>query len=114
MFHHTGNDFRILSTKHSGTRGHNSVNPDTSYLIGDYYVNEYKALGYDECPIRLICLSTEEEVHICKVFTDIETNESTFRVDPHVVWSRDYKKVCFNGAPRGNRQVFVANIENLL
>lgn len=119
MFHHTGRDFRILSDKYPGTAGHNSVNPDTSYLIGDYYVNEYKALGYDECPIRLIDLNTQEETHITTVFTDLDRSEhedghSAARIDPHVVWSRDYKKVCFNGAPGGNRQVFVADLGGLI
>ncbi len=114
MVHHSGRNFRVLSTRFPGTRGHNSVNPDTSYLIGDYYVREYKALGYDECPIRLINLNSQEEVHICKVFTDLEISESTYRVDPHVVWSRDYKKVCFNGAPGGKRQVFVADLTDVI
>jgi Tol biopolymer transport system component len=112
MVHHSGNDMKVLSKKHLGTRGHNSVTPDTSYLLGDYYVREYKQLGYEECPIRLIDLNTEEEVHITKVFTDLDIDVSTFRVDPHPVWSRDYKKVCFNGAPGGNRQVFVADLSD--
>jgi hypothetical protein len=113
MVHHTGKDFRILSDKFRGS-GHPSVNPDTSYLISDYYVGNYKRLGYDECPIRLINLNAGEEVHICKVFTDMDISESTFRVDPHPVWSRDFKKVCFNGAPGGVRQVFVADLAGLL
>ena len=113
MFHHTGKDFKILSNKHSGS-GHPSVNPDSSYLLSDYYVGEYKKLNYRESPIRLINLNTKEEVHICTVFTDLQIEKSTFRVDPHPVWSRDYKKVCFNGAPEGNRQVFIADINYLI
>jgi hypothetical protein len=114
MVHHSGKELKILSTKFPGTRGHNSVTPDTTYLLGDYYVREYKPLGYDDCPIRLIHLPTEEEVHICKVFTDLDISNNTFRIDPHPVWSQDYSKVCFNGAPGGLRQVFVADLEDLL
>ena len=114
MVHHTGKDFKILSMKYPGTRGHNSVTPDTSYLLGDYYVREYIPLGHTECPIRLINLKTEEEVHICKVFTNLDISSNTFRVDPHPVWSHDFKKVCFNGAPDGKRQVFIADLENLI
>ena len=114
MVHHLTRELKILSTKHPGTRGHNSVTPDTSYLLGDYYVREYKPLGFDECPIRLIDLNTQDEVHICKVFTDLDISTSTYRVDPHPVWSHDYKKVCFNGAPGGIRQVFVADIGHLI
>jgi hypothetical protein len=108
-----GNNFKILSKKHLGS-GHPSVNPDTSYLISDYYVGEYKKMGFKESPIRLIDLNTDEEVHICEVFTDLDISESTFRIDPHVVWSRDYKKVCFNGAPGGNRQVFIADLSDVI
>ncbi|MFC7523594.1 hypothetical protein ACFQRK_06570 [Parapedobacter sp. GCM10030251] len=112
-FHYTGSDFKILSTKHAGS-GHPSVDATSAYLISDYYVGEYRKLGYKDCPIRLIHLSTGEEVAICEVFTDLDIRESTFRIDPHPVWSRDYKKVCFNGAPGGVRQVFVADLSGFL
>jgi hypothetical protein len=36
------------------------------------------------------------------------------KLDAHPVWSRDYKKVCFNGAPEGKRQVFIANLEGVI
>jgi hypothetical protein len=113
IFHHSGRDFRLLTKRHFGS-GHPSVNQDSSYLISDYYVGEYKRLNEKECPIRLIHLDTEEEVYICKVFTDLDISESTFRIDPHPAWSPDYKKVCFNGAPKGNRQVFVADLTNVV
>lgn len=109
MFHHTGNDFKILSLKHLGS-GHPSVNADFTYLLSDYYVDEYKALGLQETPIRLINLHTEEEVYVCTVITDLNISNSTFRVDPHPVWSRDYKKICLNGSTDGKRQVFIADL----
>ncbi len=113
MFDYKGKNFKILSKKYPGS-GHPSVNPDSSYLISDYYVGEYKKLGYKESPIRLINLDSDEEIHICEVFTDLEITDSTYRLDPHVVWSRDYKKVCFNGAPDGKRQVFIADLTGRL
>lgn len=69
-------------------------------------------LGLDGAPIRLINLSTQEEVYLCTVFTDVDSDNETLRIDPHPVWSRDYKKVCFNGAPEGKRQVFIADLKN--
>lgn len=57
-----------------------------------------------------VTLNTEEGVYICTVFTDLKISKSTFRVDPHPEWSRDYKKVCFNGAPDEKRKVFIADI----
>lgn len=113
IFNHSGDDFKLLSKKHLGS-GHPSVNPDTSYLISDYYVGEYKRLGYEGSPIRLINLNTDEEEAICTVFTDLDIQNSTFRIDPHPAWNRDYKKVCFNGAPGGNRQVFVADLTDVI
>ncbi|SHF67612.1 hypothetical protein SAMN05444274_107146 [Mariniphaga anaerophila] len=113
IFDYSGDNFKLLSKKHFGS-GHPSVTPDTSYLISDYYVGEYKKLGYDGSPIRLIDLNTDEEQAICTVFTDLDIDASTFRVDPHPAWSRDYKKVCFNGAPNGIRQVFVADLEGVI
>ena len=113
MVHYTGRDFKILTTKTRGS-GHPSVNADTSYLISDFYVGEYKRLGHDDCPIRLIDLNIDEEVSICNVFTDLDISESTFRIDPHPVWSPDHKKVCFNGAPNGVRQVFVADLSDVI
>lgn len=113
IFHHKGRDFKILSSKHTGS-GHPSVDRDSAYLISDYYVGEYRKLGHKKCPIRLIHLGTEEEVAICTVFTDVDISESTYRVDPHPVWSRDYKSVCFNGAPGGVRQVFVADLDGVI
>jgi len=114
IFRDTGEDFRILTEKHVGS-GHPSVNQDLSYLISDCYVGEYKKFGLTESPIRLINLNTEEEVHICTVFTDIRVgNDDTFRVDPHPVWSRDFKRVCFNGAPEEKRQVLIADLTDVI
>jgi len=113
IFDYEGNDFKLLSTKHIGS-GHPSVDPNTSFLISDYYVKEHKELGLDEAPIRLIDLNTDEEIYICTVFTDLEVSNSTFRVDPHPVWDRSYKKVCFNGAPNGQRQVFIADLTDYI
>jgi len=113
IFRHDGSDFRILSDKHLGS-GHPSLNADSSYLLSDYYVGEYKSIGEKESPIRLIQLNGGEEAAICTVQTDLNIQDSTFRVDPHPVWSRDFKKVCFNGAPAGRRQVFVADLSEVI
>lgn len=113
MFHHTGKNFQILSKKFAGS-GHPSVSPDSQWLISDYYVKEYVSDTSVGSPIRLINLPVEEEIKICTVFTDLKIQDSTYRVDPHPAWSRDYKKICFNAAPDGIRQVFVADLSDKL
>ena len=35
------------------------------------------------------------------------------RLDPHPAWSRDGLKSCFNGAPEGRRQVYIADLSPL-
>ncbi|MBD3266833.1 hypothetical protein GF373_09200 [bacterium] len=110
MFKYDGSDFRVLTESFFGS-GHPSVTPDTKYLVTDCYVHEKeirKGLPNNEVPIRLINLQTDTERHICSIYT--LGKKGTLRLDPHPVWSRDYKKVCFNGAPEGNRQVFIADI----
>jgi len=114
MFHHTGKSFNILDERHLGT-GHPSVDPETKYLVSDCYQHEPMAMDNGHVPIRFIHLNTGEESMICSVFTDLkhEDEDNTLRLDPHPAWSNDYKKVCFNGAPNGKRQVLVADLESI-
>ncbi len=103
-----GSDFSIMSNKYEGS-GHPSVDITGKYLLSDAYPHE-KFANDGEVPIRLIDLELDHEEHICSVFIDVKGP----RCDSHPVWSRDSKKVCFNGAPGGNRQVFIANLEGVL
>ncbi len=112
-FHHTGGEIEILSEKIRGS-GHPSITPDMKYLVTDCYVHEPMALENGKVPIRLINLDTEEEKAICYVFTDLKISENTLRIDPHPAWDRNYKKVCFNGAPEGKRQVYIADLEEII
>ena len=113
MFHHTGKDFRIIDSRHLGS-GHPSVDPKTKYLISDCYQHEPMAKENGHVPIRFIHLETGDESEICSVFTDLDIKKSTLRVDPHPAWDGNYKRICFNGAPDGKRQVFVAEMESVL
>lgn len=112
-FGFSGQDFKILSYKHMGS-GHPSVNPDSSYLVTDCYNHEPMALENGEVPIRLINLPADEEVYICTVFTGVDVTDVTYRIDPHPAWSWDYKKVCFNGGVNEKRQVFIADLTDVL
>ena len=60
---------------------------------------------------------------ICSVATNVGNNGkaykkgetgSHYKLDPHPVWSHNYKKVCFNGAPEGVRQVFIADLDKVI
>lgn len=125
MFKFDGSEKRVLSSNILGS-GHPSVEPNTRYLITDAYPHqEWVALENGEVPIRLIDLENDKEDIICTIFTDlvgrnrlenykVKGGGSHFKLDPHPAWSRDYKKVCFNGMPEDKRQVFIADLRNVL
>ncbi len=112
-------DIKILSDKIMGS-GHPSVDGSGRYLLSDCYPFEPMAIGNGEIPIRLIDLQTEKEESICNIYTDFGKQYDVSRywgpskLDAHPVWSRDYKKVCFNGGPDGTRQVFIADLNGVI
>lgn len=115
----TNGNIELLSDKFVGS-GHPSVDKSGRYLLSDCYPFEPMARDNGEIPIRLIDLYSEEEHAICTVFADLGQKYDIARfwgpskLDAHPVWSRDYKKVCFNGAPEGKRQVFIAHLEGVI
>ncbi|WKN44858.1 hypothetical protein [Tunicatimonas pelagia] len=118
QFRYDGSDFKILSTEHQGS-GHPSITPDGRYLLADAYPMEKDFATADgEVPIRLLDLKTPQEHTICTVFTqlayDIPRSWGPSKLDAHPVWSRDYRQVCFNGAPQGQRQVLVADLSKIV
>lgn len=125
MFKYDGSERKVLSRNILGS-GHPSVEPTTRYLITDAYPHQEWATSENgEVPIRLIDIKNDREETICRIFTDfagkaglknykVKEGGSHFKLDPHPAWSRDYKKICFNGAPLGNRQVFISDLQNVL
>lgn len=123
QFKYDGSDFKVLSEQHYGS-GHPSVNADSTYLLADTYPKqEWIPSPKGELPIRLIDLKTDHEQMICYIGTNVgndwnaykkgETG-SHYKLDPHPVWSRDYKKVVFNGAQEVRRQVYIADLTDIL
>jgi Tol biopolymer transport system component len=111
-FRYDSSDFTVLSEKRLGS-GHPSVTPDGRYLVTDAYPGEPVALKNGEVPIRLVDLEADEERNICTIYT-LGKAKGVLRLDPHPAWSRDYKSVCFNGAPDSRRQVFIADLDEVL
>ena len=124
QFKSDGSEFQILSDKHLGS-GHPSVDGTAQYLLSDAYPSEpWAQTENGHMKIRLIHLSTDEEVMICSASVDLGTSRSAsnvrqtggshFKLDPHPAWGRDYKRVCFNGVEDGLRQVYVADLSGVL
>jgi hypothetical protein len=112
-FRHDGSDFRVLSESIDGS-GHPSFHKNGRYIISDVYPEEPFALASKEVPIRLIDVEKQVEKNLCYIFTRGMPNANVLRIDPHVAWSRDYSKVCFNASPEGRRQIFVADVGELI
>jgi hypothetical protein len=92
--------------------GHPSIDPSGNFLLTDAYVSEGLANSEKKVPLRLIDLRTNEEFTIAWIDTLNLTGPK--RVDPHPVWSRDGKYVYFNGVVDGFRQIFRADVSNIV
>jgi len=113
IFNQDGTGMKRLS-KHSGG-GHPSVTPDTKWLITDAYTRQKQFVNdRGEVKIRLIDLVSDEEEALCYVYTPPLHIYGTLRNDPHPMWSRDYKKVLFCGTPQGKREVFIADLSDIV
>ncbi|MGK7393279.1 MAG: hypothetical protein ACNS62_01860 [Candidatus Cyclobacteriaceae bacterium M3_2C_046] len=121
MFKYDGSDFRILTEKHMGS-GHPSVEPSTRYLISDAYMKQTYVVKGDEIPLRFIDLKEDREHQLCTISNNVgnqgkmysDEGGSQFKLDPHPAWSRNYRSICFNGAIKGQRQVFIADLSQMI
>ena len=125
-FRFDGSDFTILSEKHLGS-GHPSVSTSGKYLLADAYPKQsYVGAADGEVAIRLINLQNDTELLLCTIPNDVGggvkqalpedkiTGGSQHKLDPHPCWNRQSNQICFNGAPGGRRQVFIADLKNIL
>lgn len=112
-FRHDGSDFQVLSEAIHGS-GHPSFHKNGRHIVSDVYPDQPFASSSKEVPIRLVDIENQTEQNLCFVFTLGMPNANVLRIDPHPAWSRDYTKVCFNAAPEGRRQIFVADLGELI
>jgi hypothetical protein len=125
-FRYDGTGFRPLSEKHLGS-GHPTVESSGRYLLADAYPKQsYAGSANGEVIVRLLDLQQDTEITLCHIPNDVGggvkqatpedriTGGSQHKLDPHPVWNRNEKQVCMNGAPEGKRQVFIADLKNLI
>jgi hypothetical protein len=125
-FRYDGTDFKVLSEKHLGS-GHPSVHNSGKYLLADAYPKQsYVESADGEVAIRLLDLTNDSEMQLCTIPNDVGggirqataadalTGGSQHKLDPHPAWGRNYSQICFNGAPDGKRQVFIADLSTIL
>ena len=106
-----GTGRRLLSHTLEGG-GHPSVEPSGRWLITDYLADN----GGQEVVLRLADLHAQEQRGLCSLPTIDQRSleQRPLRLDGHPVWSRDYRKVCFQACPEGVRQLFVADLSGVI
>jgi hypothetical protein len=96
--------------------GHPTLHPGGRFLLTDAYVTDPVAYGDGTTPIRLVDLRDGTESALVRIRTQsaIERSTGPLRVDPHPAWDRTYTRIAFNACPNGRRQVFVADLGEIL
>lgn len=109
---YNGTDFKVLSNKIRG-EGHPRITPDSRFITSDDYPNEN---GRQKSRIKLIDLNAEESLIISSMNTSKRSGlkNDTIRFDGHPTWDRNYTQLAFQAAPEGKRQVFVADLSDIV
>ncbi|MFA7229228.1 MAG: twin-arginine translocation signal domain-containing protein [Melioribacteraceae bacterium] len=112
-FRYDGADFKKLCKKVKGG-GHPSIEEKEKYLVTDSNTNSENSKIVN---LHLVDINADEEQIVCSLPTirwEDKHTDNVYRVDGHPTWSRDYKKVCLQAAPRGARQLFVIDLSGLV
>jgi hypothetical protein len=96
--------------------GHPTLHPDAGHVLTDAYPHEAVAFGDGTVPIRWLDLRSGGESTLARIRTlsEHERREPGLRVDPHPAWDRGFRRIAFNACPNGSRQVFVAQMDDLV
>ena len=108
QWRYDGSGFRLLSEKLKGG-GHPRIEPAGRYVVTDAFSN-------DQLTLRLLDVKADREEKLCTIrtFSKKALEDSTLRLDGHPTFSRDFRKVCFQAAPEGRRQLFIADLARIL
>jgi hypothetical protein len=113
LFRSDGSDFRVVSDNATGT-GHPSFDRGGRWIVSDAYPGEPGSLADGSVPVWLLDTRRDRTQTVCNMFALGRVKVGVLRLDPHPAWSRDGRQVCFNGAPDGRRQVFIADLTQFL
>lgn len=107
-----GKNFHVLSDSIIGG-GHPRITPDSRYISTDAFPVENNE---QMLKLRLIDLQTNTDHSLLAMNTSPRQGlkNSTLRLDGHPTWDRFYKKLVFQAAPEGKRQVYVADLSSVI
>lgn len=98
------NEYKHLWSKYSND-GHPSYSPDRLLIVTDSYPSRSRMQE-----IKILKETEEEGTVIAKVFAPFKYDNDT-RCDLHPRWSRDGKKICFDGCFEGHRELYVVRVK---
>lgn len=84
--------------------GHPSYSPDRKNVVTDSYPDK-KRMQY----IKILAEGEPDGMTVARVFAPFKYDNET-RCDLHPRWSRDGKKICFDGAFNGHRGLYVVDV----
>jgi hypothetical protein len=112
QFRYDGSEFKILSKNVVGG-GHPRIEPSGRYLVTDAFPRRN---GKQAVSLLLVDVEADTQREICALPTidrDAVKNP-VHRLDGHPAWDRHYRKILFQAAPDGARQLFIADLSKIL
>jgi hypothetical protein len=112
QWRYDGSEFTVLTDKVEGG-GHPRIEPSGRHVVTDTFTRDDDV---QRVTIRLVDVKSGTEAKLCTVPTidRKKLTNSVLRLDGHPNWSRDFKKVIFQAAPQGARQLFVADVSRIV
>ena len=86
--------------------GHCSYSPDRNWVLNDTYPDEY-----DMRTLMLFDPQKEKRIDLARLYSPKKKWWGEIRCDLHPRWSRDGKQICIDSVHTGERQLYIANIE---
>ena len=112
QFRYDAADFQVLSEKILGG-GHPTFEGGGRFIVTD----DYQDGPPQQVVIQLIDMQREQVESVCTLPTMPRGDKIEYdahRLDGHPTWSRDFQQVCFQAAPEGARQLFLADLSRLI
>jgi hypothetical protein len=113
-FRFDGSDLEVLTDRPGG--GHPTMHPDGVHILTDAYTGEPISFGDGSVPIRWVDTKANTEETLVRIDSRPPVTKplNHLRLDPHPAWSRDFKRVVFNGCDGGVRRVYLMDMSGLL
>ncbi|MGE3805315.1 MAG: hypothetical protein AB7K24_11640 [Gemmataceae bacterium] len=111
QFRYDGTEAKSLSDKILGG-GHPTFDKAGKWIVTDTFHEDPHRVS-----ILMIDMQAERETAVCTLPT-LQRGEKleyqAHRLDGHPAWDRDTKSVCFQAAPKGARQLFIADMSGFM